>query len=581
LNDVTAAREAALTAAGASEPHRLHVQSGVNNSDAGDARLFAAMRFILAFSGLAIIYLDPAEPSSREAHTHGVLALYCGYAASVLVVALKSSWTPDQRLLCTFDVVFASFLVLWTQGTNSIVFYVFLFPILVVSFSNGYRDGLIFTIASVAAFLLVGSLSDPPILAFELNVALIRPVYLLALGYMIAKWGGREILLKRRLTLLGDVNASNPRTGLDQIIEINLRRILDFHNAERCVLALQRTGCEPRYVMYAAARADERASVAQEMTQDSGERLLRFKNSVSILYSSRAFYGSAARGSCVAVDCKGERESTLASSDCEFVAALLEASYFVAVPYGQSDGTRGRLFLTSDRSRFTRGDVQFLLQFAAAVSKVIENLQLLDQLVSSAAEHERVMISRDIHDAAVQPYIGLRLGLEALYRDGGATSPLSQKIIDLVEMANATVRDLRGYTRGLLEGTEIPGGSLAAAILMQTERHKRFYGLDVTTDVDVQSGEMSARFASQVFYIVVEALSNVVKHTTARRAFVEVDSRAGSVCVRVGNEQSSDCHAAPDFMPKSIKSRVEALGGSLEVQRSAQGYTVVHATIPT
>ena len=121
------------------------------------------------------------------------------------------------------------------------------------------------------------------------------------------------------------------------------------------------------------------------------------------------------------------------------------------------------------------------------VSKVVENLQLLDQLVSSAAEHERVMISRDIHDAAVQPYIGLRLGLEALYRDGGATSPLSQKILDLVEMANATVRDLRGYTRGLLEGTEIPGGSLGAAILMQTERHKRFHGLDVTTDVDVEA----------------------------------------------------------------------------------------------
>ena len=169
-------------------------------------------------------------------------------------MALKGAWTPDQRLLCAVDVVFASVLVLWTQGTNSIVFYVFLFPILVVSFSHGYRDGLIFTIASVAAFLLVGSLADPPILAFELDLALIRPVYLLALGYMIAKWGGREILSKRRLMLLRDVNASNPRAKLDEIIEINLRRILDFHNAERCVLVLQRTNSKPRYVVYTATR---------------------------------------------------------------------------------------------------------------------------------------------------------------------------------------------------------------------------------------------------------------------------------------------------------------------------------------
>jgi signal transduction histidine kinase len=148
-------------------------------------------------------------------------------------------------------------------------------------------------------------------------------------------------------------------------------------------------------------------------------------------------------------------------------------------------------------------------------------------------------------------------------------------------MANATVRDLRGYTRGLLEGTEVPGGSLAAAILMQTERHKRFYGLDVATDVDVKSGAMSGRFASQIFHVVVEALSNVVKHTASRRAFVEVKLGAGSVCVRVGNEQPGDSPASPEFVPKSIKSRVEALGGSLEVQHAAQGHTVVQAVIPT
>lgn len=581
MDNVTAAREAVLAPAGADAPRRLQAASNVSNSDAGDARLFAAMRFFLAFAGLAIIYLDPTEPSSREILTYGAFVLYCCYAASVLVVALKFiAWMPDQRLVCVVDVVFASLLVLWAQGTSSIFFYVFLFPILVVSFSHGYRDGLIFTIASVAAFVLVGSFADPPILAFELNLSLIWPVYLLALGYMIAKWGGREILFKRRLMLLRDVNAPNPRAGIDQMIEMNLRRILEFHDAERCVLALQRAGAEPRYVIYAVAPASERASGAQEMTEASGAKLLSFKDTRSTLYSARAFPGAGARGSCIALDCKGERESERASSDCEFVAALLEAEHFAAVPYLQSDGTRGRLFLTSSHSRFTRGDVQFLLQFAAAVSKLVENLQLLDELVSSAAEHERVMISRDIHDAAVQPYIGLRLGLEALYRDGGATSPLSGKIMDLVEMANATVRDLRGYTRGLLDGTELPGGSLEAAILMQTERHKRFFGLDVATDIDVKSAGMSGRLASQVFYIVVEALSNIVKHTASRRAFVEVKSGAGCVCVRIGNEGVVDAPASTDFVPKSIKSRVEALGGSLEVRHGVRGYTVVNATLP-
>lgn len=581
MNDVTAAREAAISAPIAGETTRLQAIPPATNSDAGDARLFAAMRFILAFAGLAIIYLDPTEPSSREALTYGAFALYCAYAAAILGLALKfAAWAPDQRVLCTVDVVFASLLVLWAHGTSAIFFFVFLFPILVVSFSHGYRDGLVFTIASSAAFLLVGFLADPPVLSFELNLSLIWPVYLLALGYMIAKWGGREILFKRRLTLLRDVNAPNPRVGVDQMIETNLRRILEFHDAERCVLALKRAGGEPGYVVYAVAPAAGAPGGRQEMTEDSGAKLLRFKDTESVLYASRPHPLRGEQGACITVDCKGEREMTRASSDCTFVAALLEADYFVAVPYRQSDGTRGRLFLTSSHRRYTRADVQFLLQFTAAVSKLAENLQLMDELVSSAAEHERAMISRDIHDAAVQPYIGLRLGLEALYRDGGAQSPLAPKILDLVEMANATVRDLRGYTRGLIEGGEVPGGSLAAAILMQTERHKRFFGLEVTADVDLNSGEMCGRRASQVFHIVVEALSNVVKHTSSRRAFVEVKSVPRGVSVRVGNEQVQETSLAPDFIPKSIKSRVEALGGSFEVRHDERGYTVVNAVIP-
>ncbi|HYH40785.1 MAG TPA: hypothetical protein VD867_02285 [Burkholderiales bacterium] len=579
MTDFTAGRGPTLRDPDTDDSY-LRLQPRPISGDAGDASLFAAMRFILAFTGLAIIYFDPTDPGSREALTYGAFALYCVYAATVLVVVLKTAWAPDQRLLSAFDILFASMLVLWTHGANSIFFYVFLFPILVVSFSHGYRDGLIFTLASVAAFLVVGTLADPAVVEFELKLALIRPVYLLALGYMIARWGGREILFNRRLMLLRDVNASSARAGLDQVIEHSVRRILDFHNAQQCVLALHRAGSEPRYVIYAAARSGQRAS-AREMTADSSETLLRFRDTESILYSSRTRMRRAARCSFLTVDGSGERESPPAAADCELVAGLLEARSFVAVPYLQSDGTRGRLFLTSNRGRYTGDDVQFLLQFTAAVSKVIENLQLVDELISSAAEHERAMISRDIHDAAVQPYIGLRLALEALYRDGGSTSPLSQKILDLVEMANATVHDLRGYTRGLVAGSEIPGGSLSAALLMQADRHKRFYGLDITTDVDAKSGALGGRFASQVFYIVVEALSNVVKHTTARRAFVEVKSHAGSVGVRVGNEQSLDPDAAPDFIPRSIKSRVAALGGSLEVQHGPRGHTVVHAVIPT
>ncbi|HEX2826587.1 MAG TPA: histidine kinase [Burkholderiales bacterium] len=574
MSDTTAVKQTSLRGSASDRP-ASQSQSARLRSDTGDAKLFAAMRLILAITGLAIIYVDPMEPKAREAVTYGVLVTYCLYAAGVIAYGLRGGWHTDQRLLCALDVAFAFVLILWTKGTHSIFFYVLLFPILVVSFSHGYRDGLLFTAASLAAFVAAGVLVDAG--QYELTgLQIRRPVYMLAFGYMVARWGGRQILFARRLMLLRDVNASSGRTSARDLIELNVRRIREFHAAQRCVLVL-RNDAQQSYVIYASLKDAQHASAAREMSRESGERLLCFGENASVLYRQQRFPASGPRCVCITPDGKGERISPCPPAACEFVAELLEARYFAAVPYSQSDGTTGRLVLTSRHRRYTPDDVGFLRQFSTAVAKVVENLQLVDELVSSAAEHERVLISRDIHDAAVQPYIGLRLALEALQREPD-TGVRERRIQDLVDMANATVRDLRGYTRGLLAG-EIPGGSLREGILMQADRHRRFYGLEISTDVDARAGDLSGRFASHVFYIVVEALANVVKHTASRRAFIEVWSAEGGLNVRVGNERAPGDEAPTSFVPKSIKSRVEALGGSLELQHT-EYHTVVHATVP-
>lgn len=575
MNDTTVAERKAPNAVAVEHAAAAAAPSRGLRSETGDAKLFAAMRLILAITGLAIIYVDPMEPKAREAVTYGVLGTYCLYAAGVIAYGIRSGWRTDQRLLCALDVALAFVLILWTEGTHSIFFYVLLFPILVVSFSHGYRDGLIFTAASLAAFVAAGILVDAG--QYELTgLQIRRPVYMLAFGYMVARWGGRQIVFARRLMLLRDVNVSSARSSARDLIDLNLGRIREFHAAQRCVLVLRRAG-QSTYVIYASVKDAPHPSAAREISAESGERLLRFDTDASILYWQHRFPRPGTRCVWITPDAKGERMSPCPPSACEVVAGLLEARYFAAVPYSQSDGTSGRLFLTSQHRRYTPDDVEFLRQFSTAVSKVVENLQLVDELVSSAADHERLLISRDIHDAAVQPYIGLRLALEALQRepDMGARE---RKIQDLVDMANATVRDLRGYTRGLLAG-EIPGGSLRAGILMQADRHRRFYGLEISTDVDAEAGELSGRFASHVFYVVVEALANVVKHTASRRAFIEVWSRQGGLHVRVGNEHAAGAEAPATFVPKSIKSRVEALGGSLQLQHTAS-HTVVHATVP-
>jgi signal transduction histidine kinase len=117
-------------------------------------------------------------------------------------------------------------------------------------------------------------------------------------------------------------------------------------------------------------------------------------------------------------------------------------------------------------------------KLVSAVAQAIENTQLTDELVLKAAEHERFRISLDIHDTTVQPYIGLKLGLDALHREAGEHNPLSRRIGELLEMASMTIRDLRGYATALREKAPMSGNALMSAVQEQAERFNRFYGVE-------------------------------------------------------------------------------------------------------
>ncbi len=216
----------------------------------------------------------------------------------------------------------------------------------------------------------------------------------------------------------------------------------------------------------------------------------------------------------------------------------------------------------------------------SAIAQAIENTQLTDELVLKAAEHERFRISLDIHDTTVQPYIGLKLGLDALHREAGEHNPLSRRIGELLEMASMTIRDLRGYATALREKAPMSGNALMSAVREQAERFNRFYGVevDVQSDPDMQVG---AQVAAEAFRIISEGLSNVLRHTAARRAFVRLHSRDGWLQVAIGNESANPAGAPRSFIPRSISERATSLGGTSFVENSEDGHTIVHVSIPT
>jgi signal transduction histidine kinase len=540
----------------------------------------AAMRFVLASSALLIIYLDPLEPDRLVRVTYASLILYTLYSLLLLILALRGGNFSDPlgRLAHWIDIGWYLVLIALSSGTSSIFFFFFFFPILVAAFRWGFREGLLVTVVSTLLFTIIGYATAPKEPDFELNRFLLRPIYLLALGYMISYWGGFGIKLLRRLALLKEVSLlSNPRFGVDRTLNIVLTRLCDFYDADQCLALIKNTETGQYHLHRGRSKNVPGEPDSDAIGEELAGRLINLPSGYAIVYNGKRpgiFYRSF-----MWTPGKVKGESVIGGLEvCEIIATTLDTNSFVSARLSIHNKVIGRAYLTSRRRRFDGSDADFLSQVFEHVMPSIENVRLVDRLASYAAEEERQRIARDIHDSVIQPYIGLQMGLAAVSNKISAGDKgVSTDIARLIEMTDGGIADLRRYVRGLKETGE-PEVSILTSVRRFAGNYAEATGIDVRVEAD-QKIQINDRLAAEIFQMIAEGLSNIRRHTHARQAVVKLACSDDELLLRIENDNSDEA-AANSFLPRSIKDRADALGGLMRVEQRESGYTSVVIQIP-
>lgn len=548
------------------------------NIESVDERLVNLTRFVLALSALIIIYVDPSEPDRLVNITYTTLALYTAYSALVYFLYLRGHLAFRSIPLYWIDVAWFLVLISLSSGTNSLFFFFFFFAILVASFRSGYRAGLNVTIVSATLFVTIGYFTTTT--PIEPNRFLLRPIWLATIGYLMAYWGGSETTHKRRLALLRDVSRlSNPRFGVDQTIGSIMRKLRDFYDADACLLINTGRVSNP-HILRRVDRRHAESGNRVEAVGGEAVQLLAWPAQWAVTWHSRSAKRWLRKTACSVYNfSSGERVKDV---DCETyasIADLLDSVSFITVPIYQRNSFTARLYLTSKSRHFNYSDVDFLRQLMDHVMPMIDNIQLVDRLASQASEYERQRISRDIHDSAIQPYIGLKLGLEALRRTAANGDPVAGGLAELVEKTDAVIKDLRTYV-GDLQG---PGSSARTDVLTSSvERHAKQLGELYGIEVDVKiatNANMNDRLAAEIFQIVREGLSNIKRHTNSAEARIRMASANGDIVLDIENDSSTG-ESQINFTPRSITERAIALGGRVSVNVNNTGSTIVSVVIP-
>ena len=328
-------------------------------------------------------------------------------------------------------------------------------------------------------------------------------------------------------------------------------------NASACLIVIgdfgSKDGC-----LYRAPRADEGDAATRRAADKIAQSLLALPGQ-PVLFNRSARYGGTG-GASAAAD-------------------LLEVDSLICVPL-RTASLDGRLCIARAQGRSTVQERRSIEQIARAASIVIEAVHRGQRLAVASAQQERRQISRDLHDSAIQPYIGLKLGLEALRRRAGSDHKFASEVDELINIAADGIGELRQYAGGLkaLAATR-KVDCLLSAVRAQARKFTAFYGIEATV-VAADDIPVTAPMQHEIVQIVREGLSNIRRHTFAERATIRLHERRGKLLVELINDKA-DCRSRqPDFFPRSIGERASELGGRVRVGRRDGSRTVVAVELP-
>ena len=235
-----------------------------------------------------------------------------------------------------------------------------------------------------------------------------------------------------------------------------------------------------------------------------------------------------------------------------------------------------------------REDEHLVRSVCAAAALELDNERLqaelraqLDEVEASrariveAAQAERRRIERDLHDGAQQRLVSVAMSL-GLVESKVATEP--EAALGFVREAKGRLSDalveLRDLSQGIHPGILTERG-LPAALAELVQRTN----IQVMLDVSL-SERLPERVEEAAYYVVSEALTNVIKHAHATHARVQVDRVDGVAVMRVSDDGTGGADATRGSGLRGLRDRVEALGGQLTIASHHGRGTVLEARLP-
>lgn len=177
-----------------------------------------------------------------------------------------------------------------------------------------------------------------------------------------------------------------------------------------------------------------------------------------------------------------------------------------------------------------------------------DDIRRLASSIENIREEEKIKIAREIHDELGQQLTGLKMDISWLGKKlDPADSSLQQKMHDILELLDETVRSVRRIASELRPGL-LDDLGLIAAMEWQCQEFEKRSGMRIRFLFTGTDSGVSSKTATGLFRILQECLTNAARHARATEITVNLQLDESEAALQI-------CDNGMGFDPREIESK--------------------------
>ena len=287
------------------------------------------------------------------------------------------------------------------------------------------------------------------------------------------------------------------------------------------------------------------------------------------------------------LDTEGEDLAAPAGRPCTAIEGRYRACHLSA-PLVVGKSRVGELCVAGRAARqFSTQQRGLLAGLADMAAIAINNARLLERERYVAVLEERERLAQEMHDSLAQVlgYLHLKAQTAKRHLDDGALTRADGELVDMASLAHEAYVDVREAILGLRE-TVSPTRGIVGTLREYIQKFGRQAG--IATELEIE-GDAAPQFPPeaevQLVRVIQEALTNVRKHAKANRAWVRIANEPSEIGISIEDKGRGFDPAilngdGPHYGMRTMRERVERVGGRLEIESSPGCGTTIRIFLP-